>query len=182
MGVLLTSKGTAVACGDHYVGRCDIPALEAGLTYTQVAAGAVHTVLLTSKGTAVACGNNVSGQCDIPVLDSGLMYVQPFLLPALVLGASWDGNVIRFLSLGGEDLCQIPASAADLLAEIGVRLLSLVDRAASRVDVVFPGGRLMSSILSQDPGGALRVAFWSTGRSRDNSMARCTGKSRGLAI
>merc|ERR1719195_2212894 len=157
--VLLTSKGTAGACGDNRSGQCDVPALEAGLTYTQVAAGPAHTVLLTSSGTAVTCGDNVSGKCDVPVLDSGLMYVQPFLLPALVLGASWDGNVIRFLSLGGEDLCQIPASAADPLAEIGVRLLSLVDRAASRVDVVFPGGKLMSSILSQDPGAALSVAF-----------------------
>merc|ERR1712046_374847 len=83
--VLLTSKGTAVACGDNVSGQCDIPVLEAGLTYTQVTAGARHTVLLTSKGTAVACGDNGCGECDVPVLDSGLMYVQPFLLPALVL-------------------------------------------------------------------------------------------------
>ena len=38
------------------------------LTYTQVAAGHVHTVLLKSDGTVAAYGSNEDGQCNIPVL------------------------------------------------------------------------------------------------------------------
>ena len=51
---------------------CDVPALGGGLTYTQVAAGADHTVLLRSDGTAVACGLNDNGHCDVPALGRGL--------------------------------------------------------------------------------------------------------------
>ncbi|CAK0887599.1 unnamed protein product, partial [Prorocentrum cordatum] len=74
--VLLRSDGTAVACGDNHDGQCDLPALPAGLTYTQVAAGGSHTVLLRSDGTAVACGSNFCGQCDLPALPAGLTYTQ----------------------------------------------------------------------------------------------------------
>ncbi|CAK0841372.1 unnamed protein product [Prorocentrum cordatum] len=66
----------AVACGSNVSGRCDLPALAAGLTYTQVAGGQRHTVLLRSDGTAVACGDNGHGQCDLPALAADLAYTQ----------------------------------------------------------------------------------------------------------
>jgi alpha-tubulin suppressor-like RCC1 family protein len=47
-----------------------------GLFYTQVSAGAFHTVLLRSDGCAVACGENGYGECEIPPLDHGLSFAQ----------------------------------------------------------------------------------------------------------
>ena len=74
--VLLRSDGAAVACGSSGLGQCNLPALDGGLTYTQVSAGGAHTVLLKSDGTAVACGSNGLGQCNLPALDGGLTYAQ----------------------------------------------------------------------------------------------------------
>ena len=74
--VLLRSDGTVVACGYNGSDRCNIPALEPGLTYTQVAAGHAHTVLLRSDGAAVACGYHDSDQWNIPALEAGLTYTQ----------------------------------------------------------------------------------------------------------
>ena len=74
--VLLQSDGSAIACGTNSFGQCDIPALEEGLSYTQVSAGRGHTVLLRSDGRAVACGSNFAGQCNIPPLEEGISYTQ----------------------------------------------------------------------------------------------------------
>ena len=64
--MLLRSDGTAVAVGLNSYGQNNIPALPAGVTYTQVAAGQTYTALLRSDGTAVAFGNNDFGQTNIP--------------------------------------------------------------------------------------------------------------------
>ena len=56
-------------------GRWDIPPLEEGMCYTQVSAGAAHSVLLRSDGSAVACGRNGERQC-IPPLEEGVCYTQ----------------------------------------------------------------------------------------------------------
>ena len=45
-------------------------------TYTEISAGADHTVLLRSDGSAVAIGNNTHGQCNIPPLKEGMAYIQ----------------------------------------------------------------------------------------------------------
>ena len=73
--VLLRSDGIAVACELKDDGQCNIPPLDAGLSYTQVSAGDNHTVLLRSDGIAVACGSYDLGQCSIPPLE-GLSYTQ----------------------------------------------------------------------------------------------------------
>ena len=52
-----------------------MPALEDGLTYTHVAAGAVHLTLLMSDGTATACGRKDDGQCDVSALEDELTYM-----------------------------------------------------------------------------------------------------------
>merc|ERR1711988_1554048 len=72
----LKSDGTVAAIGYNGQGQCDIPELEAGLTYTQVAAGVSHSLLLKSDGTAAAIGYNGSGQCDIPKLPEDQTYVR----------------------------------------------------------------------------------------------------------
>eukprot|EP00438_Fugacium_kawagutii_P032406 Skav234909 [mRNA] locus=scaffold840:818176:819776:+ [translate_table: standard] len=74
--VLLRSDGLALACGNNGSGECDIPAMDEGMSYTQISAGEKHTVLLRSDGIAVAHGSNECGQCDIPVLDEGTFYTQ----------------------------------------------------------------------------------------------------------
>lgn len=65
-----------VGCGRNTDGQCDIPPLEKGTFYVQVAAGGFQTLLLRSDGTAVACGDNSSGEFEIPALDEGISYIQ----------------------------------------------------------------------------------------------------------
>ena len=123
-----------------------------------VAAGGGHTVLLRSDGTAVACGRNADGQCHLPALDGGLTYVhsgQSCLLPPIVLQASFDGTSIHFVTLGGEELCHIEATATEHLADLRVQLMHEIGSMYSRVDVVLPGGELLSGILSQEPSALL---------------------------
>ena len=117
------------------------------MTYTQVAAGSCHTVLLRCDGTAVACGSNSVGQCNIPALDG----VLTFGLPTLVLQASLVGTSLHFATMGGKELCQLEAAAARSLKEIHAQLMHEMRSTCPRVDVLLPGGELLSKTLSQDP-------------------------------
>merc|ERR1719291_779736 len=115
--VLLRSDGSAVACGENYFGQCDLPTLDADLTYTQVAAGGRHTVLLRSDGSAVACGCNEYGQCDLPALVPGLSYTA-HLLPTLLLQASLDGDAMRFVAFDGAERYRTGAGPDARLADV----------------------------------------------------------------
>jgi len=53
-----------------------VPRLPAGLTYVEVAAGALHTVARRSDGSVIAWGSNGYGQCNVPSLPAGLGYIQ----------------------------------------------------------------------------------------------------------
>ncbi|CAK0901326.1 unnamed protein product [Prorocentrum cordatum] len=141
--------GTAAACDFNGDGQCDLPALPAGLTYTQVAAGGGHTVLLRSDGTAAACGLNGDGQCDLPALPAGLTYTSDgtaaacglngdgqcdlpalpagltyteHLLPALLLQASLDTDSMVFVTFGGVERCRIRAAPTARLRDIYLQL------------------------------------------------------------
>ena len=72
--VLLRSDGTVAAVGKNDYGECDMPEVEQGMTYTQVACGAFETVLLRSDGQAVSCGSNGHGECNIPEAQFGVSY------------------------------------------------------------------------------------------------------------
>jgi alpha-tubulin suppressor-like RCC1 family protein len=48
--------------GSDHFGRCNVPAFEDGVTYTDAACGNKHTVLLQSNGRAVVFGNNDYGK------------------------------------------------------------------------------------------------------------------------
>ena len=74
--VLLRNDGHAVAFGWNEYGKCNVPRLNQGITYTQVSAGGQHTVLLRSDGQAVAFGCGACGRCSIPPLDKGISYTQ----------------------------------------------------------------------------------------------------------
>jgi alpha-tubulin suppressor-like RCC1 family protein len=66
--------GPVIAVGLNQSGQLNIPAPPAGLTYTEVEGGYVHTVLLLSDGTVVAVGNDDNGQTDIPALPPNVTY------------------------------------------------------------------------------------------------------------
>ncbi len=94
----------AFAIGENNFGQLDIPALPAGLTYTQVSASG-HTVLLRSDGTVVGVGRNDFGQLDIPPAPAGLTYTQVSAGgPYTVLLLS-DGTAI---SVGGNPATSFP--------------------------------------------------------------------------
>ena len=92
--MFLRSDGTAVACGNNRDGQCDIPALEEGVTYTQVATGGYHTVLLRSDGTAVGIGRNCSKESEIPVLKPGVTYKEIWASVCLTGLICSDGRAV----------------------------------------------------------------------------------------
>ena len=145
--VLLRSDGKAVACGDYLIedGVRRLPALARGVTYTEIAAGWTPAVLLKCDGTVDSLGDRDScAFWQLPPLDAGVTYIQSRqsrLLPALVLQASFVGTSICFITLGGQQLCQI--EAATTAAEVRTRLLHEIGLTYSRVDIVLPGGDLM---------------------------------------
>ena len=61
-----------MACGWDVVGQRGPPALVAGLTYRQAAAGGCHAVLLRSEGTAVARGWIIAGRTDLSAMVANL--------------------------------------------------------------------------------------------------------------
>jgi alpha-tubulin suppressor-like RCC1 family protein len=166
--LLLRSDGTVVACGNNYAGECDIPAACAGLTYTHVAAGFGHSVLIRSDGAAVAFGSNDAGQCQLPSLQrwAGCLCSKsrcvrfkacqslPSLLPTLVLQAAFDGSSIHFITLAGEEFCQMRAALTDCLSEIHANLMlghfaGLIGSRFRKVDVVLPGGELLDRVSTE---------------------------------
>ena len=148
--VLLRNDGTAVACGENRFEQCNLPALDEGLTYTQVAAGGFHTVLLRSDGTAVACGRNDDEQCSLPALDEGLTYTRS-QTHSIVLQAWFHGGSMHFVTLNGEELCRIETTPTDRLVDIFRHLITEIGAMACKVVVVFPGGEVLSEILSKEP-------------------------------
>ena len=135
------------------------PTLVGDLTYTQVAAGMLHTVLLRSDGTAVACGRHEDGQTDLPELDEDLAYIA-HMLPALLLQVSFDGDVVRFVTFGGAERCSTKAVPTARLADIYGKLTA--DHRAGRlglgawlVDAILPGGRLLSRASAEETVGSV---------------------------
>ena len=68
--MFLRNDGAFVTCGENGYGQCNIPPLDEGKSYTQVAAGDFHTVVPRNDGSVVACGLNDLGQCNIGSLRS----------------------------------------------------------------------------------------------------------------
>jgi len=100
--VLLRSDGCAVAIGRNRFGQCDVPALDEGMTYTQISAKpaeiSVYLIpsskagLLRSDGSAVAIGDNEREQRNIPAL-----YSEPECCVVPVHCLRWQQNTPRFL-------------------------------------------------------------------------------------
>ena len=137
--VLLKSDGTVVAFGDNSEGRCEIPALAEGATYTQVAAGMDHTVLLVNDGTAIACGWNEFGQCNIPALAGGDAYGGK----QIVLTMHIVSSHAEFRFLSGRELCRIEIGAEGGLLEIQHEFVRRMGAAHWRYRVVLSTGELL---------------------------------------
>ncbi|CAK0870814.1 unnamed protein product [Prorocentrum cordatum] len=173
--VLLRSDGVAVACGRNEEGQCDLPDLARGLEYTRVAAGAFHTVLLRSDGNVAACGRNGEGQCDIPALAVGLTYAA-HSLPTLVLQALFHCDSLHLMTLFGDEFCRISAAPNDclsnlynqvmshhLIGELGVRF--------SKVEVVLPGGELLSNVSADETASTIIAAAGGHSADPDKRLA-----------
>ena len=118
-------------------------------------------MLLRRDGTAVACGYNRWGQCDLPALSPGLTYT-PHELPTLVLQASFEGDVLIFRTLVGEEICRFRAGPADRLSSIHDQLVTYplggrLNSTIARVDALLPGGQLLSRVPLGDTVASL---FW----------------------
>lgn len=89
-------------------GRCNIPALEVGLSYTQVSAGLRHTALLRNDGKAVACGWNPDGRCSLPSPGAGLAFTRVAAGGNFTVLLKSDGTAV---ACGNNDRgqCNIPA-------------------------------------------------------------------------
>ena len=107
------SDGSVVAWGSNHYGQCNVPALPAGLTYVEVAAGYGHTVARRSDGSVVAWGDNQYGQCNVPALPGGLTYVEIAAGGNHTVARRSDGSVVAW----GDNQygqCNVPALPAGL--------------------------------------------------------------------
>ena len=77
-------------------------------------------------------------------------------LPALILQASWDGTSMHFVNMTGREICRIDATAASSMSELQSELMRhVVGSMYSRIEVVLPGDRLLTQILSLQPSALL---------------------------
>ena len=107
------SDGSVVAWGDNDYGQCNVPALPAGLTYVEVAAGDCHTVARRSDGSVVAWGCNGDGQCNVPALPAGLTYVEVAAGGCHTVARRSDGSVVAWGD-NNYGQCNVPALPAGL--------------------------------------------------------------------
>eukprot|EP00927_Polykrikos_kofoidii_P010052 TRINITY_DN14246_c0_g1_i10.p1 TRINITY_DN14246_c0_g1~~TRINITY_DN14246_c0_g1_i10.p1 ORF type:complete len:146 (-),score=18.99 TRINITY_DN14246_c0_g1_i10:42-479(-) len=133
-----------------------LPELQDGLTYTQAAAGAHHTVLTRSDGSAVACGDNRSGQCNLPELEDGLTYTTQVACRRVVLQALFDGSCVQLASVAGGEVCRVEASADCRLSDLQAQLAPMLGSRFPWADIILPRGYLLRQALRQDPLAVLR--------------------------
>jgi hypothetical protein len=143
--LILVGMGCAqgiVAWGYNGAGQCNVPALPAGLTYVEIAAGASHTVAGLSDGSVVAWGPNYQGQCNVPALPPGLTYVE--------ISAGGNHTVARTAPPiaypdTNEDLTLLTAINADPLSGgIGNDIKTVVAGNTVTIEVVSPAGTFNS--------------------------------------
>lgn len=109
LSVARRSDGSVVAWGDNIHGQHDVPALPAGLTYVEVAAGSLHALARRSDGSVVAWGDNTYGQRDVPALPAGLSYVQ-------ISAGGWNDEVTDW-SLWGSYTATHPSHSVALRSD-----------------------------------------------------------------
>merc|ERR1712232_1210593 len=76
-----------------------------------------------------------------------------------LMQASFDGTSMIFVTLSGEELCQIKAKPTDLLADIFLQLPTRIGSIASQVDAVLPEGEVPSNVLRNNPSATISGHF-----------------------
>jgi len=148
---LLKSDGTAVAVGGNDYGQCNIPALDAAVTYTHAAAGWHHTVLLKSDSTAVAVGHNLYGQCNIP---TSSCYTTS-KIANMILQAEFvendDHTLLKLRALSGEERVCVRLLAEDTISSMRSQIAQRLKTPIAQFDVILPNGELLNKIIMKDP-------------------------------
>ena len=155
---MLKSDGTAAAFGDNDCGQCNISALPDGVTYTQAAAGGLHTVMLKSDGTAAAFGDNHFGQCNILALPAseGTSYVRSGdQRPRTILNIHFGGEYAAFYMLSGEEVLRVQVNALDTLSDLRLKYLNGVAGTRRRFCAALPTGALLDELCAQTPAASL---------------------------
>lgn len=131
--------------------------LEKGLEYTQVSAGAFHSVLLRSDGHVVACGSHGHGQCDIPALEPGTCYVanaMPFskdhVLQLDILHQD-DAVVVMCSNLAGQEVLRLNEPKAVLASEIQKRIAYQLKINVKNIRLALPDGQLLATLCKRHP-------------------------------
>ena len=136
---------------------CSIPGPIERITYTQVAAGAEHTVLLKSRGTSAAVGGNCRGQCNIPGLADGVKYTSNEGVPRTILSLHFGNGYAAFCLLNGEEKLRIEVNAADSFSDFRLRYVKGMEGAHGRFNVVLPTGTLLDKICKQTPSASVEA-------------------------
>merc|ERR1712032_1521896 len=69
----------------------------------------------------------------------------------ILLQSFFDGAALRLVMLNGEEVCQVRDAGTARLANLRVKIMKQFRERASDVDVVLPGGALLSAVASQAP-------------------------------
>ncbi|MEU0495790.1 Ig-like domain-containing protein [Mycobacterium sp. NPDC006124] len=127
--VAIGTVNNTVALGDNEFGQLDIPALPAGVTYTQVSASGSVTVLLRSDGAAVAVGGTVYGPVGaVPALPAGVTYTQVSTTSFYTLLLRSDGTTVGFGAApnGQLDIPALPAGTRYIQVSAGTTHAALL--------------------------------------------------------
>ena len=82
-----------------------------------------------------------------------------FVAAMQVLQTSCDGGVLQFDWLSGNEACKIEAVATDTLVTIHSRLAIQLRVPCNAVDVIFPGGELLSNLLGENSEAMVSAVF-----------------------
>jgi len=106
---------------DH--GQCDVPALPAGVTCLELAAGTWHSLARLSDGSILAWGDNWAGQRNVPPLPAGVEYVEVDAGTFHSVARRSDGALVAWGSntYGQCDVPEVPRGVAWLEVAAGAR-------------------------------------------------------------
>ena len=130
------------------------------MTYIKVVSSLTNSVILRSDGNVVLCGINIDGERDVPDLPAGVIYVAT-LPSTLLFQAVYNGDVVRFLSLSGEEQHRITKDPCVSVADLRMLLATAVRERrvlpeSRRIEAILPNGVMLSTVA---PGQTILTTF-----------------------